>query len=140
MVYGEARGEAEIGQIAVAWTAVNRATNTTICNVVLAPMQYSVFNDNPEMIAAARNLHIKPPIKNAVDRESWDKAKKVAEAVLKRKSPDPTDGAVNYLAPAAMKSFGYAYPTWTKTFLPTTVIDNHHFYKPRKPKKVPITW
>jgi len=129
MIYGEARGEAELGQIAVAYSAVNRATKKTICQVVLAPKQYSIFNNNPSLKMAALSLHIEPKQKNKIDTESWKRATKVARNVLTNKVSDPTDGATHYISPMAMNYLGYKYPKWSYVYTRVAVIDNHVFYK-----------
>lgn len=134
MIFGEARGEAEIGQVAVAYTAVNRAVKTSLCKVVLAPMQYSVFNNNPAMRLAAQSLHVAPHSKSAVDVAAWEKAVKVANMVARKHVDDPTDGSTYYLAPKAMKALGYSMPLWSRKFKQMAVIDNHVFYKPPEPK------
>ena len=130
MIYGEARGEAEHGQVAVAYTAVNRAANKTVCAVVLAPKQYSIFNDNPTLRAAAMSLHVEPKQKNIIDNASWEKAVRVAEIVMRRQVPDPTNGSTHYLAPKVMATKGYTYPKWSKEYKLVAVIDNHRFYRP----------
>jgi spore germination cell wall hydrolase CwlJ-like protein len=130
MVYGEARGEAERGMVAVAYTAVNRAAKKTVCNVVLSPKQYSVFNDNPALRAAAMSLHLEPKQKNVIDKAGWDQAVKVAQDVMRKQVPDPTEGATHYLADKVMRAKGYVYPRWSKEYKMVVVIDNHKFYKP----------
>lgn len=135
MVYGEARGESKQGQIAVAYTAVNRAVNRSVCDVILAPKQYSTFNDNPALKAAALNLHIEPKHKNPIDAAAWGKAVEVARMVMRKRVPDPTKGATHYLAPKAMEEFGYEYPEWSRQYRLITIIDNHQFYKYAPPKK-----
>lgn len=130
MIYGEARGETEHGQIAVAYTALNRSGKKTVCAVVLAPKQYSVFNNNPALRAAAMSLHVEPQQKNTIDNASWAGAVHVAQRVIRRQVPDPTVGATHYLAPSLMISKGYVYPRWSREYRLVTVIDNHRFYKP----------
>lgn len=129
MIYGEARGESERGQIAVAYTAVNRATKKSVCKVVLAPKQYSVFNNNPALKLAATSIHVEPVQKNSIDEKSWKQAVRVANIVLKKKVEDPTKGATHYLAPELMKKKKYRYPKWSKVYQLTAVIDKHSFYK-----------
>ncbi len=136
MVYGEAQGEAVKGMVAVAYTAVNRAVKKTVCDVVLAPKQYSIFNDNPILQAAAMSLHVEPTQKNVIDKESWKRSLQVAQDVLERRVPDPTNGATHYLAPKVMKSKNYRYPKWSKKFELVNVIDNHKFYKEPRKKNV----
>ncbi len=137
MVYGEARGEKKLGQIAVAYSAVNRAKGTkSLCDVVLAPKQYSIFNDNPELRAAALSPTLPPARKEKLDKKSWDHAVMVAEEVVQKTVPDPIQGGTHYLAPKAMAAFGYKYPKWSEQYTLVAVIDNHKFYKPYYPKKV----
>ncbi len=134
MIYGEARGESQRGMAAVAWTAKNRAKNKTICDVVLAPMQYSVFNDNPALRQAALSIDIAPRQKNPIDEKSWQTAMAVADGVLSGKIQDPTLGSTHYLAPSLMKKNGWTYPKWARQYTLVTVIDNHKFFKPFYPK------
>lgn len=124
MVYGEARGEPELGQVAVAYTAINRATNSTVCDVVLAPKQYSIFNDNPALVAIAKNPRIDPKHAGQVDVESWKLAIKVARLVIRKKVQDPTQGATHYVA---YESLTYI-PNWTLVFKQTAQIGNHTFF------------
>lgn len=133
MVYGEARGEAEQGKVVVAYTALNRAAKKTVCAVVLAPYQYSIFNDNPALRAAALSLHAEPEQKNVVDRASWQESLAVAQAVLQRAVPDPTGGATHYLADRLMRIKGYRYPRWSRQYTQVAVIDSHRFFKPHYP-------
>lgn len=136
MIYGEARGETKIGQVAVAYSAMNRLrANKTLCDVVLAPYQYSIFNNNPELIAAAKSLHIEPKQKNVIDERSWDNAMEVAETVFKKSVPDPTKGSTHYLAPKVIAAKGFVYPKWSRQYKLVAVIDNHKFFKPFYPKK-----
>lgn len=131
-VYGEARGESEKGQIAVAYTVKNRAKNKSVCNVALAPKQYSIFNNNPELVAAAKSEHIQPRQKNQIDQRSWERAMRVATVVMHGLVPDPTNGATHYLAPALMKIKRYKYPKWSKQYTLVSTIDGHKFYKMTK--------
>jgi N-acetylmuramoyl-L-alanine amidase len=128
-IYGEARGESEQGQVAVAYTVMNRAVNRTLCQVALAHKQYSIFNNNPELRAAATSLHINPKQKNIIDQQSWDRAVKVANMVIQRAVKDPTNGATHYLAPIVMKAKHYRYPRWSKEYKLVAVIDGHKFFK-----------
>lgn len=129
MIYGEARGEVKAGQVAVAYTALNRAVNRSVCDVILAPKQYSIFNGNKELIAVATSPDKNPELKNEVDEESWETAVAVAQSVMNKEVADPTKGATHYLAPKVMESKGYKYPKWSVKYKLVTVIDNHKFYK-----------
>lgn len=138
MIYGEARGEPEKGQIAVAYTAVNRALNRSVCDVVLAPMQYSVFNDNPGLKEIALNQHAEPKHKSVIEAEAWRKAVKVAQDVMRKKVPDPTKGSTHYLNPELMNTLGYEFPEWSKQYKMTITIHGHQFYKYAPPPKEKI--
>lgn len=129
MIYGEARGEAKRGMQAVAWTAVNRAVNKRICQVVLAPKQYSIFNSNPALQAAATSLTIQPKQKNIIDNAGWNMSVQVAQEVMRKEVPDPTNGATHYLADKVMRLKGYHYPRWSREYKMVVEIDNHKFYK-----------
>jgi len=135
MVYGEARGESLQGQVAVAFTALNRAgkaQNKTVCNVVLAPKQYSIFNNNPALQAAALSPHLEPTQKNIIDQESWKQALIVAQKVMRNQADDPTFGATHYLAPKLMVLKKFKYPKWSKQYKMVVMIDGHKFYKSDK--------
>ena len=128
-VYGEARGESLRGKIAVAYSALNRAVNRTICGVILAPKQYSIFNNNPTLRAAAMSPNIDPPKNNVIDERSWKESVMVAKIVISKSVSDPTHGATHYLADKVMKIKHYHYPKWSKEYKLITTIDNHKFYK-----------
>lgn len=124
-IYSEARGESFLGLVAVAYTLVNRAVNSTVCAVALAPKQYSAYNDNPKLQAVALNLNINLSLENKIDRNSWEQALQVSHAVLKRRLPDPTHGATHYLNPDKLTEM----PKWANEFELVAVIDNHQFYR-----------
>ena len=128
-IYGEARGESLQGQIAVAYTVLNRAVNRSICQVALSPKQYSIFNNNPALRAAAMSKNLEPTQKNIIDKKSWEQATKVAQMVLANFVKDPTGGATHYLSAKVMKSKHYRYPRWSKEYKMVKEIENHKFYK-----------
>ena len=132
MIYGEARGESQTGKVAVAFTALNRAGKTTVCKVVLAPKQYSIFNDNPSLKAAALSMNLEPRQKNIIDKAGWVQSTEVAELVIRKEIIDPTKGATHYLADKVMKLKGYQYPRWSREYQMVAVIDNHKFYKQKE--------
>ena len=128
-IYGEARGESERGQIAVAYTVKNRAVKKTLCQVALAHKQYSIFNDNPELRSAALSPHLEPHQKNHIDRKSWQKAVQVANAVMQGTVKDPTMGSTHYLSPTGMVASGYKFPKWSKEYIKVAYIGKHVFFK-----------
>lgn len=129
MVYGEARGESITGKIAVAFSAINRAKNKSLCQIVLAPHQYSIFNNNPTLRKVALSSSIVPKQKNQIDNDSWDDSKLVAELAISGDLTDPTKGATHYIAPKIMAKNHYIYPRWTREYVLVATIDNHKFYK-----------
>lgn len=129
MIFGEARGEPELGQVAVAFTSVNRAKKGTLCQVILAPKQYSVFNNDPHLKSAATTLHILPIRKNPIDQKNWEQALHIAKKVIAKKVPDPTNGGTHYLSEKVMIQKGYTFPKWSSEFKLTATIANHKFYK-----------
>jgi len=132
-IFGEARSEPTEGQIAVAFTIINRATKgKTLCNVALAPKQYSIFNNNPKLRKIAVSLHLVPEQKNIVDQKSWAQAVEVAQMVARKSVKDPTNGATHYLADKVMKAKHYHYPKWSKEYKLVKVIENHKFFVDNK--------
>jgi spore germination cell wall hydrolase CwlJ-like protein len=131
-IYGEGRGETELGQRAVAYTIVNRAVKKTLCQVALAPKQYSIFNDNPFLRMAALSKNIIPKQKNVIDQTSWALAMKVANDVFYGKVIDPTNSATHYLSDKLMHKRGYRYPKWSKKYIQVALIGSHRFFKQNK--------
>ncbi len=133
MIYGEARGEKKVGQVAVAYSAVNRAKGTkSLCDVVLAPKQYSIFNDNPELRAAALSPTLPVAKANKLDKKSWDHAVMVAEEVVQKKVADPTNGATHYVAFKSLNTI----PRWVYILEPRGQIGNHTFFKESRGIKI----
>jgi spore germination cell wall hydrolase CwlJ-like protein len=93
-------------------------------------MQYSAFNGNVALKAAATSLHLEPAQRNEIDKASWQQSLQVARLVLEKVITDPTKGSISYLAPKVMKIKGYRTPRWAKMFTHTVEIGNHKFYKP----------
>ena len=140
MIWGEARGESAQGMAAVAHTALNRAAKSPksgVCGVILAPKQYSIFNNNPALRKAALSKDIIPASKNPIDQESWRRSAEIASMVMNGILTDPTNGATAYLAPKMMKLKGYIYPRWSREYERVAIIDSHHFYKPIDKKVKP---
>lgn len=128
-IYGEAQGEPAIGKVAVAYTVLNRAVKKPVCAVVLAPKQYSIFNNNPALRAAAMDLNLDPKQRNIVETWAWQESVKIAQMVMRKEIPDPTFGSTHYLAPNLMKRLKYKFPKWSRQYEVTVVINNHTFYK-----------
>jgi N-acetylmuramoyl-L-alanine amidase len=121
-VYGEARGETDVGKRAVAWVIRNRMTRRaqSSANVCLDPKQFLCWNDtdvNRSKIAALREQD--PDYLACVT---------VASGVLAQEPPlwtDPTNNADAYLITALVKSG--AVPDWWKNVRVTVAIGSHTF-------------
>jgi spore germination cell wall hydrolase CwlJ-like protein len=120
-VYYEARGQDQIGQLAVALVVKNRAikTDETICQVAFAPKQFSWANK-----AAHLNKYDNVVLDKAFmperDDPSWIMAKKIAR--LSNKVADFTNGSTYYHARNVS-------PKWGKDYKMTMVLGNHVFYR-----------
>ena len=113
-IYFEARGESNLGQMAVAWVTLNRVQDpnfpNTICEVVWEDGQFSWTHDGKSD---------KP-----TDPIAWMDAQTTAWLVYNTQDEqfDPTDGATMFHA-------NYVKPKWRKEYDQTSRIDNHVFYK-----------
>lgn len=117
-IYFEARGEPDLGKIAVAHVVLNRVADrrfpSTVCDVVrqggedeLHRCQFSWWCDGQS--------------DRPRDTRSWDAVKTVAQKVYWGFSDDPTYGALWYHADSVS-------PSWGKVFQPGPKIGQHQFY------------
>ena len=116
-LYWEARGEPELGMIAVGWTIINRTHSrdfpATPCAVVYEggedpPCQFSWWCDGKS--------------DRPRDRRGWLRAQVVAAKLLTRPPPDPTQGALFF------HSTSIDVP-WARPRQRTARIGNHIFYR-----------
>ena len=116
-LYWEARGEPELGMVAVGWTILNRTHSgdfpATPCAVVFEggeepPCQFSWWCDGKS--------------DRPRDRRSWIRAQVVAAKLLTKPPPDPTHGALFF------HSTNIGVP-WTRPRKRTARIGNHVFYR-----------
>lgn len=128
-VYFEARSEPVEGQMAVALVTLNRAKikQQRICEVVLAPQQFSWLNEYQPILGftpEADILILRNIAKNIMsDKDAWKSALVVAKKVLgKEVVPDITEGALFYHAT-------YVSPKWRHSLELTTNIGKHMFYR-----------
>ena len=109
IMFGEARGENDIGKVAVAFTAINRKADPSypkdICQVMNQPYQYEFLSKigmpNKQQIAYLMPL---------------------AEAILQGKINDPTRGAKFFHTKQIAK------PIWAKQKEIKIALGNHIFY------------
>lgn len=117
-VWGEARGESELGKIAVAWTVRNRATRPSwwggpsFTSVILKPFQYSFFNNKD-----TNNLVFPTP------DSVWLDCVEVVDAVCSGSASDPTGRATHYY------DTSIAPPVWVEVMVHTVDIGRLRFYR-----------
>ena len=107
IMFGEARGEPDLGKVAVAYTAINRKADPNypknICQVMRQPSQYQFIDYGiPSQTQVA---YLMP----------------LAEAILKGKVDDPTRGA-KWFHTRNIK------PIWAKQKDIKIALGNHIFY------------
>ncbi len=123
-IYFEARGESDLGKVAVGNVVMNRVSSarfpSTVCEVVqqggelrLYRCQFSWWCDG---------LSDKPRSK-----PDWQRSSEIALAVYWGQTTDPTDGALWYHA-------DYVSPAWRNDFVLVEKIGRHIFYK-EKPNR-----
>jgi N-acetylmuramoyl-L-alanine amidase len=119
-IYGEARGESFIGQVAVAWVVRNRSMDATgrwgssIKDVCLRPKQFRCWNSNDPQYHTIRSV--------GMDSVAFVRALAVAALVILGDLADPTDGADHYCTLAV-------HPPWRAAMRVTTTIGHHVFLK-----------
>ena len=124
-LWGEARGEDLIGQIAVAWTIRNRVFDGKTkswwgegyASVCQKPYQFSCWNRNDPNYAYLSG--VKP-----IPLREFTQAQIAAGQVVDGKVSDPTGGATHYYAIAMPKP-----PTWVKGATQTLKLGHHVFFK-----------
>ena len=121
-LWGETRGESDLGKTAVAWVIRNRTSRapayswpSTLHQVCKQPSQFSCWNENdpnrPKLLSVTES--------NSQFRVCLDIARKVIQGKL----PDPTNGADHYFA-------NYIeIPDWAKGLDPIAEIGVHLFYR-----------
>lgn len=124
-LYGEARGESRLGQVAVAWVIKNRVNpkrmrRRTVQRVCTEPWQFSCWNENDpnrnKLIALSQT-----------DGE-YRRLRQVAEDVLFIVIPDPTSGANHYLNEKFLRRLN-ALPSWFDVSKMTARIGDHTFLR-----------
>ena len=108
IMFGEARGESDLGKVAVAYTAINRKADPsypkTICQVMNQPYQYE-FLTKHGMPTQSQVAYLMP----------------LAKAILEGKVDDPTQGA-KFFHTRQTKPF------WSKQKSIKIALGNHIFY------------
>lgn len=126
LVAGEARGEGDLGRIAVAWTARNRVNSERHRwfgvgwpGVILKRWQFSAFN-----IGDANREKLLDPVTH-FGAAKWAECYRAAAAVYFGFTQDPTRGADHYFVKRSRR------PSWAgpDESLKTCQIGAHAFYR-----------
>lgn len=122
-VWGEARGEERIGQVAVAWVIRNRAENPrwwgrNIREVCLKPYQFSCWNPNDPNYKKITSFDLKKEFNYSLIREV---CKEVFDA---DKSQDLSNHADHYCVTSIIHLV-----KWAKGKIPVALIGNHSFFR-----------
>ncbi len=118
-LYFEARGEPVAGQVAVAEVVLNRVESprypATVCKVVnqarLGSCQFSFMCDGKA--------------ETVDDQSSWNRAAKIARAMIDGAPRRLTGGATHFHA-------DFVQPFWARKFAKTAEIGGHLFYRPER--------
>lgn len=117
-VRGEAGGESEEGQAAVAWVIRHRVVrrHSSIIEVCFEPLQFSIWNSRSKRRAKLL----------ASESTSHRNIQAICAGVWSGLVPDPTDGADHYHA-------DYVAPSWRHAYRHTVTIGHHLFYDSKRP-------
>ena len=124
-LWGEARREGLVGQIAVAWTIRNRVNDGKptswwgegYAGVCQKPYQFSCRNKNDPNFAYLSDA--KP-----IAFREFAQAQIAADQVISGKVPDPTGGATHYYATTMPKP-----PVWVKGAKQALMLGRHFFFR-----------
>ena len=124
-IFGEARGECDLGKIAVGWVIRNRVENprwwgSCYHTVILKPWQFSAFNEGDPNLALLKN----PLNGNPSTEAAWWDSYEIAGMVLRGEVDDPTGGADHFHSIAVS-------PWWADPEKLTIQIGRHRFYRLR---------
>jgi len=107
LMWGEARGEGNIGMVATAYTAINRKADPnypkSICEIIKQPRQYQFIDYG--MPTQSQVAYLEP----------------LAKAILERRIDDPTKGAKWFHTK-------WTKPYWAKNKTIKLAYNNHIFY------------
>lgn len=124
-LYGEARGEGEVGMTAVANVVMNRVQRAmdneiewwgdNVVDVCLKPWQFSCWLKNDPNSAKLKAVTVSDPI--------FVKALAIAKDAVSGELDDITNGATSYYAKGSKE------PDWAKNKKPCATIRHHIFFQ-----------
>lgn len=128
-LWGEARGEGLIGQVAVAWSIRNRVEmdlhndgkpdwwGEGYAGVCQKAWQFSCWNKNDPNFAYLSGA-------KQIPAREFAQARMAADQVIDGKKPDPTGGATHYYATTMPKA-----PAWAAKAKQTLRLGHHVFFR-----------
>ena len=126
MIYGEARGESQEEQIAVAYTPLNRLNDKDkkygkdLVEVIRKPGQYSCFNPNDPNKSKIEQAPYNDP-------NNWNKCLEVAEGVLTGVYENPIGSSTHYVTKEFRKNAPRNH--WSRHMKDMVMIPNgEHFF------------
>lgn len=125
LILGEAAGASTIEKIAVAYSAINRTKwGKSLKEVILAPYQYSCFNEGTDS-----SKFLKNPLK--YEPEEFYQSLEISKKILAGKYKDPTRGATHYYNPRLVKKPFWANKLFSLGRIPlgNKKFTHHVFYK-----------
>jgi N-acetylmuramoyl-L-alanine amidase len=128
-VWGEARGEPPMGQIAVAWVIKNRAIQRrqSIAHVCLARSQFSCWWGDDANATAVRERAYRMLTGEVIADAGWLRTLQMAHQVLVGAVADPTQGSDHYLTTALYQD--PHRPAWASTMPVQCIIGRHTFLR-----------
>jgi len=117
-IYHEARGEPEVGKIAVGEVVMNRVADPHFPNDVCAVVKQKgrIFKNRCHFSWWCDGLSDRP-----TDAQAWTEAQGLADKILAGQAADPTGGALWYHADSVA-------PDWGSKLAPGPKIGHHQFY------------
>ena len=136
-IWGEARGEGEVGMQAVLNVIMNRSHGNfnNARSVVLKPKQFSLWNKvaDPEQYSKHLAQTQRTINKHSADHLMYVKAVELVDKAMKGQLPDITGGATFLPDITGGATFYFnsklATPSWANKMIKTKTIGNHEFYK-----------
>lgn len=121
-VYWESRGEARLGQEAVAHVTLNRVSAPDFPDSVCEVVKQEVVSSDEETVFCQFSWWCDGNPDTPADNAVWERARHIAWAAMTGRIEDPTDGALFF-------HHAQVAPTWIARLHHTTTIGVHLFYR-----------
>ena len=126
-IYGEARGESILGQIAVGCVIRNRAikNDESYQNICLKPKQFSCWNPGDNNRALLIDLATKMIHNEDINEQVLNQCVFIAGGIVNESIMDITHGATNYLTEHL---FNTSRPSWALNPINVRQVDSQIFF------------